>query len=91
MSQKACRIKCANDQRQGSNTIPGHGIFFMGVGLYSILHKPKFRKEGSIFLGEFSDIIAFLLPNFFGKPRRGVVHPGGSTFRRGGKAVYSWG
>ena len=51
--------------------------FFHGGG--SVLHKPKFRKGGSIFQVEFSDIIEFLLPNFFG----------GSTFRKGGKAVYS--
>ena len=63
--------------------------FFHGGG--SVLHKPKFRKGGgSIFQAEFSDIIAFLLPNFFGKPRKGVIHPGRSTFRKGGKAVYSW-
>ena len=76
---------------QNFNPLPpnihGHGIFFMGV-----LHKPKFRKGGgSIFPGEFSDIVVFLLPNFFGKLRKGVVHPGESTFRKGGKAVYSWG
>ena len=71
-------------------TIPGHGIFFMGVGQYYI--SLNFGREGgSIFPGEFSDIIAFLLPNIFGKPRKRVVHPGGSTFRLVGKAVYSWG
>ena len=59
--------------------------FFHGGG--SLLHKPKFRKGGSIFPGEFSVFIAFLLPNIFGKPRMGVCHPGGGLFKRGGKAV----
>ena len=47
-----------------------------------MLHKPKFRKGGQIFSGAFFNIIAFLLPNIFGKPQRGVGHPGGSTFKR---------
>ena len=54
--------------------IPGDGNFFMGVGQYYI--SLNFGR-GSIFPGEFSDIIAFLLPNIFGKPRTGVGHPGG--------------
>ena len=53
-------------------------VFFHGGG--SLLHKPKFRKGGSIFLGEFSDIIAFLLPNIFGKPRMGGMSSWGWTF-----------
>ena len=58
-----------------------HEIFFTQVGHYYI--RLNFgRGEGSIFPGEFSDIIAFLLPNIFGKPRKRVVHLGGSTFRR---------
>ena len=47
------------------------------------------RGGGSILTGEFSDIIAFLYPNIFGKPRMWVGHPGGSAFKRegGGNAV----
>ena len=60
---------------------PGHGIFFHGGG--SLQYKPKFRKGVSMFLGEFLDIIAFLLPNIFGKHRMGVCHPGGGLSKRG--------
>ena len=66
--------------------IPGHDIFFHPGG--SSLHKPKFWKgRGSIFPGEFSDIIAFLLPNIFEKPRIGGMSSWGWTFKKGSKAV----
>ena len=65
-----------------------HEIFFTLVGQYYIrLNFGRGRVNLSIFPGEFSDIIAFLLPNIFGKPRMGVCHPGGGLFKREGKAV----
>ena len=53
----------------------------------SVLHKPKFWKGGSISPGEFSDIIAFLLPNIFGKPRIGGMSSWWVHFQKGGKAI----
>ena len=47
----------------------------------------NFGRGWSIFLGEFSEIIGISLPNIFGKPRRGKVYPGGSTFKGGGEGL----
>ena len=59
----------------------------------SVLHKPKFRKGGGqIFRRNFRILLHFYY-QFFSEnlERPGVVHPGGPTFKKGGKAVYSWG
>ena len=66
----------------GIKTYLGMKFFFMEVGLYYI--SQNFGKEGTIFLGKFSDIMAFLLPNILGNPRMGVCHPG-SGLSKGGE------
>ena len=58
--------------------------FFHRVGLYNISQNFGRGAGGSIFLGEFSDIIAFLLPNIFGKPRMGGMSSWWVHFQKGG-------
>ena len=67
------------------HSIHGHGIFFMGVGLYYI--SQIFGRGGQFFWGNFRILLHFYYQIFSKNLGWGVCHLGGSTFGRGGKAI----